>query len=288
MDQAKVVLQRMYGADAKYRRSEQQQAMKLIMEGWGQVLAILRTSEGKSLLYFLPYQLPSAGTTVVILPLVVLKAEMMRRADEHRVNAHDWQAYSNPDHLHGCPLIFVAVEQAVQPGFQAFLNRLHFSNQLDRVVFDECHLIITAASYRPAMADLPQLRQLPVQMVFLTGTLPPDMVPEFQEKMLMRGAQEVHNCPPNRDFVKGFAVPICQKVIERLRLTVDTRAIINCKRKVIADDVAKVLDGLVYYSDSGSVEENAKVLQHGKMGTRLSSSPHLPLGWASTIPRSGG
>lgn len=69
MDQAMEVLQRMYGTNAQYRSSRQQQAMEYILAGSSQVLAILRTSEGKSLLYLLPCQLPGAGTTVVILPL---------------------------------------------------------------------------------------------------------------------------------------------------------------------------------------------------------------------------
>jgi superfamily II DNA helicase RecQ len=52
--------------------------MQHIIAGVGQVLVILWTSEGKSLLYLLPCQLLGAGTTVVILPLVVLKAELER------------------------------------------------------------------------------------------------------------------------------------------------------------------------------------------------------------------
>ena len=84
--------------------------------------------------------------------------------------------------------------------FQAFLNRLHVNNELDRVVFDECHLAITAASYRSAMTLLPKLRQLQVQMVFLTGTLPPDMVPEFEEKMLIRGARIIRSSTLRRDL----------------------------------------------------------------------------------------
>ena len=232
----------MYGADAQYRSSGQQQAMEYIMEGWAQVLAILRTSEGKSLLYLLPCYLPGARTTVVILPLVVLKAEMRRRSAEANINAHVWEADSDPNHLHSCPLIMVAVEQAVGHRFQAFLTRLYVANELDRVVFDECHLAITAASYRSAMTLLPKLRQLQVQMVFLTGTLPPDMVPEFEEKMLIRGARiirsstlrrdlsfSVSDCAPNCDFVLDFAVPQCQEVIGGL--AAGTRAIIYYKRK---------------------------------------------------------
>ena len=63
MNQAMEVLRRMYGADARYRINGQQQAMKHVLTGAGQVLAVLRTSEGKSLLYLLPCQLPGAGTT---------------------------------------------------------------------------------------------------------------------------------------------------------------------------------------------------------------------------------
>jgi superfamily II DNA helicase RecQ len=54
MEQAVEVLQRMYGPNAWYRLDGQEQAMQHIMAGAGQVLAILRTSEGKSLLYLLP------------------------------------------------------------------------------------------------------------------------------------------------------------------------------------------------------------------------------------------
>lgn len=61
MDQAMEVLRRMYGTDARYRTGMQQRAMEHTLAGVGQALAILRTSEGKGLLYLLPSQLPGAG-----------------------------------------------------------------------------------------------------------------------------------------------------------------------------------------------------------------------------------
>ena len=77
----------MYGAGAQYLTDYQREAMAHIMSGVRQVMAVLKTGEGKSLLYFLPCQLPGAGTTVVILPLVVLKQEMARRSQEAKVKA---------------------------------------------------------------------------------------------------------------------------------------------------------------------------------------------------------
>jgi superfamily II DNA helicase RecQ len=277
MEQATEVLQRMYGPDARYRSDGQEQAMQHIVAGAGQVLAILRTSEGKSLLYLLPCQLPGAGTTVVILPLVVLKDEMQRRSAEAGIAAHVWEAQSDPDRLYSCPLIMVAVEQAVRPTFRDFLNRLHMANQLDRVVFDECHLVVTAVSYRKVMGLLPQLRDLACQMVFLTGTLPPFMVVEFERAMLLRGARMVRSpttrrdiylrvsrCPPHHDLVRDFAIPGIQESIAQLQP--GTRCIIYCWKKAVAEQIAEAIGSPVYHSESGSAEEKAGALQHWRDG----------------------
>lgn len=160
MEEAREVLERMYGADATYQSAEQERAMGHVVNRDGQILAILQTGEGKSLLYLLPCQLPGAGITVLILPLVVLKAEIQRRCNEANIEAHIWEPQSNPDHLHSCPLIIIAVEQAVRAPFREFLNRLSIANELDRVVFDECYLAVTALDYRPAIGLLPLLREL--------------------------------------------------------------------------------------------------------------------------------
>ena len=47
--------------------------MERILQGYNRVVAILATSEGKSLLYQLPTQLAGATTTVVLVSLVALK-----------------------------------------------------------------------------------------------------------------------------------------------------------------------------------------------------------------------
>jgi superfamily II DNA helicase RecQ len=78
MVDAQRVLEWMYGVEAPYQLEAQEQAMRHMMEGAGQVLAIFWISEGKSLLYLLLCQLLGITTIVVILPLVVLQAEMQR------------------------------------------------------------------------------------------------------------------------------------------------------------------------------------------------------------------
>ena len=47
-----------------------------------EVLVVLATGMGKTLLFQLPYCLPNAGTTVVVVPLVVLTLDLLRRYHE--------------------------------------------------------------------------------------------------------------------------------------------------------------------------------------------------------------
>ena len=51
-----------------------------------QVVAILPTGAGKSLLFMLPYTLPDAGITILIVLLVLLYGDMLRRVREMRID----------------------------------------------------------------------------------------------------------------------------------------------------------------------------------------------------------
>jgi superfamily II DNA helicase RecQ len=104
------VLEQIYRMETLYQSEAQEQAIHHMVEEAGQVLAILQTSEGKSLLYLLPCQLLGATTTVVILPLVVLQAEIQRRCLAAGIQAYVWDSSSDLDHAINSPLILVGVE----------------------------------------------------------------------------------------------------------------------------------------------------------------------------------
>ncbi|EED17281.1 DNA helicase, putative [Talaromyces stipitatus ATCC 10500] len=276
MEQAQTILKRMYGPEAQYRTSNQQQALQYIIQGSSQVVAVLRTNEGKSLLYLLPCQLPGARTTVVVLPLLVLKQDMLLRCQNAGIEVTIWNQQDESRHLGSSPLILVSVEQAVHINFRTLLLRLQLANQLDRVVFDECHLTLTASSYRKRMALLPTLRDIQCQMVFLTGTLPPIMMAEFERTMLLSRARlirslttrrdlsyRVISCPMNQDFFQ-FAIPWIQK--ERTQLDSKERAILYCQTQAITEEVATILECPFYHADSGTREEKAQTLETWRNG----------------------
>lgn len=277
MDEAVQVLQRMYGVHARFRSPEQERALQYVVAGAGQIVAVLGSGEGKSLLYFLPCQLPGAGTTVVILPLIVLKEEMRQRSLRHGVQARMWDETCDMDEFITCPLILVGVEQAVKRNFRSVLLRLHVANQLDRIVFDECHLAVTAGDYRPSMALLPALREYRCQTVFLSGSLPPYLVPVLEEHMHLQGARmvrgmtsrrdlsyEVHRCPPEEEFLSKFALPWIENAVADLGSS--ARAVIYCPRRDLAEDVAATLQVPFYHAYSGDANEKAAVLARWHAG----------------------
>ena len=271
MEQAQSILERLYGPGASYRSAHQRQALEYILQGSSEVIAVLQTNEGKSLLYLLPCQLPGACTTVVVLPLVVLKQDMLRRCQDAGIEAIMWDQTHESTHLGSSPLILVSVEQAVHLNFRTFLLRLQLAQQLDRVVFDECHLILTAKAYRKRMALVPTLREIHCPMVFLTGTLPLSMEEDFQQTMFLSHPRlvrslatrrdlsyEVVPSPPHQDFLSGFAIPRIQ--YEGTQLPPSDRAIVYCRTKAITEKIAGILQCPFYHAESGTQDEKVDIL----------------------------
>lgn len=266
-------LRRLYGEEAQYRTPAQEQLMKTILDGVGQIIGILGTGEGKSLSFMLPPRLPGAGTTVAILPLVALKQDQIRQYHDMNIEYYIWTRSSRPEEV-GHPLIFVSMEQAVRSAFKQLLFRLDVGNSLDRIILDESHLVLTASKYRPKFRFLEELRELRCQFVFLTATLPPMMMSAFQKKLLLVDPHVIRSLTIRRDItyhvtrsttsdVIAFAVDMVQQFLREPWVVEDERArvIIYVLTRAEVDVVAEALNGLRYYSDSGTVDEKAAFLQ---------------------------
>jgi superfamily II DNA helicase RecQ len=71
-------LQRMMGKTAEFR-GVQKEAVAAMVVGESPVVAVMPTGGGKSLLFMLPAWAEQGGTTVVVVPLIALRGDMMRR-----------------------------------------------------------------------------------------------------------------------------------------------------------------------------------------------------------------
>lgn len=150
--------------------------MATIMSGTEQVIVVMATGEGKSLLFMLPCTLPDAGVTVLVLPLVSLRGDLLRRVRELGIKHLVWA----PGETRDAPLVFVSVEAASSKSFLTYAYKLAATGDLRRIVLDEAHLTITASEYRRPIVDLALVRGVRTQFVYLTATLPPAMQATFE------------------------------------------------------------------------------------------------------------
>jgi len=162
----------------QWRCGEQEQGIRAIMSGSMEIIVVLPTGMGKSLLFQLPCSLPGAKTTILVFPLVVLRFDMLRRSREIGIDCADWSVNRQTR----ASLVVMSVESAVSDSGRQYLHELYYAGQLERIVVDECHTSVTESDYRPLMARLALLRRLPVQFVYLTATLPPSLRDSFIER----------------------------------------------------------------------------------------------------------
>jgi superfamily II DNA helicase RecQ len=178
IDQA---LRHLFGPSGKFRSEKQEEGLYAIIEEKSPLFIILPTGAGKSLMFEIPALFEGAKSTIVIVPLVALAENLLQRCKDDRI---DTIIYGR-----GTPryakIIIIITETAISSTCGQFIQDCFLDGELERLVFDECHMIVTEESYRPKLQELWRL-SVPVQYVFMSATYPPSFAPIFQEKMLIK------------------------------------------------------------------------------------------------------
>ncbi|RYO26416.1 hypothetical protein AA0113_g12493 [Alternaria arborescens] len=254
-------LKRMKGKKAKFR-GVQKEAIEAIITGESPVVAVMPTGAGKSMLFMLPAWAEQGGTTVVVVPLVSLRGDMMRRCKELGISCAEWESRRPPD---AAAIVFVTPESAVGEAFATFLNRLRATRQLDRIVIDECHIVLNRRyTFRKQMQQLGRLAAAETQMGLLTATLPPTEENELYRRMhYERGQVKMFRQPTTRTNVayqtikisrsakkKDVESMVVKAVRQRMRKYRTGKLIVygNSKPKVKA--LAEQLDCHAYHADA--------------------------------------
>ena len=236
-----------------------------------QVVLVLGTGSGKSLTFMVGAAMADAQTTILILPMVALRRDMLRRCLEMGIRPLVWSV----DCSDTARLVIVSAEAACSSSFLEYAQRLVGRQKLDRVVVDECHLTVTTGDYRPHMSQLGwYVRQLRTQTVWLTATLPPSMEEEFTEhnKLVRPRIVRESTNRPNIKYLVSYEVgpdTLGERAVELVRAYWPRREIFNHSRdKIIiycrTRDEVGTLAGLLacpsYTSRSGDEEERASII----------------------------
>ena len=277
-------LRRLFGPDAQ-PRSLQRQALNLIACSEPETLIVMPTGAGKTALYVIPTLLPQAQVTVVIIPLIALKHDLIRRCQAWQIP--HW--VFNPLHaeaigLHAVPqLVLVDVERAVQAPFLSFLKALNREQRLDRIVLEEAHLVLTASHYREHLGMLGVIRQVQCPFVCLTGTLPPTAEYDLQQSLYLsaflkrlRASSDrpyIEYCvqrlqypqsapefrPSREELLIQATITICRKDLQHWNVTaqgktITARSICYVRTVSLAERLAKGLNCHCYHGSLTEIE----------------------------------
>ena len=217
------------------RSVEQGYALEFLRAGRNDGIIVLPTGAGKTALMLCAAK-EGRGKTILFSPLVALKHDIQRRAREAEVR------------LEICP-----VETAHRT-----LESLKRRQDLDRIIFDEAHLVLTHASFRDFSA-------LNVPTILMTATLPAGQEADLAAAFLMY-SHHVIRARTNRPNLK-YAVMQGNVIeyIQGLRLTGEDRAIVFCRMKL---EVMRLKDMLQATYCTGALSEDEKLEQVGVCGER--------------------
>jgi superfamily II DNA helicase RecQ len=143
-----------------------------------QVVVVLATGSGKTLIPMVGASVADARTTILVLPTVALRSDLLRRCLLVVIRPLIWTSGLTQS----ASLVVVSAEAVCTSDFLNYAHTLLRQQALDCIVVDESQLTITANEYRPCMSQLGwYIRQVRTQTVWLTATLPPVMLEEFME-----------------------------------------------------------------------------------------------------------
>ncbi|KAH0558842.1 hypothetical protein GP486_004521 [Trichoglossum hirsutum] len=244
----------------KQFRGKQQVALRAIMDGKSPIIVVMRTGGGKSLMFMLPASVKDAGTTVVVTPLIALKQDMRRRCRGLGLECAEWDARKK---MRDCSILLVTPESVISKGFMTYMRKLHGMDRLDRIVIDECHILLnTQLDFRRRLQNMRKVVEFNVQLVLLTATLPVSKESELlsmisiEAPLIFREGTTRHNIAYKVRRCNAEDInDVVKNIVERQE---DGRVIVYGGQVDRCKELAKLLSCAVYIAES---EEKTKALQ---------------------------
>ena len=107
-----VQMRQLYGQpEMQWKSAEQKRALTTMVIWREQLVAVLATGAGKSMLGMLLCTLPDAAATVLVVPLVSLRGDLLRCVVDLRMDHFEW----TPGERREAALVLVSVEAASSP-----------------------------------------------------------------------------------------------------------------------------------------------------------------------------
>ncbi|KAI8908084.1 P-loop containing nucleoside triphosphate hydrolase protein [Entophlyctis helioformis] len=164
-----------------FRSQDQLTAVTAVAQATKDLVVVMPTGSGKTLLYELPAHAEGElYVTVVIVPVNSLIGDLARRFAEEGVWFTVWNPF-DPFVCAGITLVHIDKIPSTAQSFHAMLNHLAARGRLWRIVIEEIHMVLSDSDFRPSFSDImglrktcigPHRQEYTVPVIGLTATLP--------------------------------------------------------------------------------------------------------------------
>lgn len=158
---------------ANWTSAAQRDGVLAVLNNDTDVMAVLATGAGKTMLAIIPALMEINRITVIVLPLKSLVLDYKRKLTDMAIPFEHYEA-SNMGRITGLKnIVLVTVDAARTTKWKEGLAIINQSIPVQRIVFDEAQFGVTSDDFRDSLKHLHELRFLAVQMVILSGTVIP-------------------------------------------------------------------------------------------------------------------
>ena len=256
----------------------QRRAVLAVLQHQHDIITVLATGSGKTMLVLLPAILELQRTTVVVLPLRALLHDLVRRLTSLEVRHEVWipHAYKNQPLHPDVNLVLVSIENAQKPSFKTALLIHHQHHPIARIVFDEVHEAITAFTYRPSFLNINELRSIaPVQFVLMSATVPPTSIPQLYDTFQLESNTAVVRTTTIRPELQ-YIIELPQNNVKAMNARVGTlvetysrqfhledRGLIYVEKKATSHELARLM-GIPHYEGGDTMTDEQRMEAYNK------------------------
>ncbi len=264
-----------FGPGARVRSEAQRQGLEAVLRNHKELIIVLPTGGGKSLLFMGPASLQSANTTVVIVPFIALTEDLIRRGSAAGITCIKWKP--------GCDvlakLVIVSAEDAAATQFRHYLWDIYSKGELDRIVFDECHVLVTMSEFRSQVLSIRKI-SVPCPVICLTASLPPSMHRDFEEKILFTEPRYIRASTIRKNLQYTIKVCMAGDLFEKITTHVSAcledqhrrrRVIVYSKTREQCEQIAQHLKCPYYHSSSTDKADTLDRWSSGGIGVIIAT-----------------
>ena len=238
---------RLFGV--RYVYPQQRYIIANTLEGRNQI-AVLPTGSGKSLCFQLPSQL-LPGLTVVLVPILSLLADQVRKLDELRIPVgvlRGGQGAEERGRLLGgvrdgvLKIVYATPEVMLTRGVRDLLDGVVVAN----LVVDEAHCVCEwGETFRPAYLRLGEVVGAlgPCAVTALTATGGPDIISRVREVLFGGADVLLYAANPDRPNISYDVVPVLSKdhALERVARSASRPLVVFARSRKSVERYARVL-----------------------------------------------